>query len=191
MAPRIAPVSDPGPDIVELLSKTLIPGAETPFNIFTTLANHPSLLRRFNVFAGLFMAHGELPPRERELVILRTAFHSGSEYEWGQHVLIARRVGVTEEEINALTLAVTAYEWSRPDAAILRFTDELLETVDVSDEVWSETAQYFSTAQLIELTMLGGLYRMIAGFLVAARVQREAGLPHWPDQARPLTDPEL
>src|SRR5262249_38132885 len=90
--PRIAPLTDPTPEVKELLDKTKI--REGPvLNIFATMAHHPRLLKRLNVLGGLFLGRGLLPARERELVILRTAWRTGCVYEFGQHTLLGRREG--------------------------------------------------------------------------------------------------
>src|SRR5437763_15082056 len=67
-------------------------------NIFDTLVRHPGLVRKWLPFGGKLLA-GKLPPRDRELLILRTASHCRSAYEWGQHVSIGRSAGLTHDEI--------------------------------------------------------------------------------------------
>src|SRR5947208_15339848 len=67
-------------------------------NIFDTLVRHPGLFRKWLPFGGKLLA-GKLPARDRELLILRTAWHSQAAYEWGQHVGIARSDGVTGDEV--------------------------------------------------------------------------------------------
>jgi alkylhydroperoxidase family enzyme len=66
--------------IVRLLG--LATGGRPP-NIFTTLARHHGLFRRWLWFAGALMPGGKLPRIETELVILRVAHNTGCEYEWG------------------------------------------------------------------------------------------------------------
>jgi 4-carboxymuconolactone decarboxylase len=179
-AARIGPVTDPAPEVAATLAKTMSGADGVPLNIFATLAHHPRLLKRFNVLGGMFLAHGELPARERELVVLRTAWRAGSEYEWGQHVVIGARAGVTEAEMQALTRPLAEGDWSSGDTVLLTFADEVLDRVDVSDETWGATCRSLSRAQIIELTMLVGFYRMVAGFLNVVRVEREGDLPGWP-----------
>src|SRR2546423_12722776 len=101
-APRIPPVTDPSPEVVELLGKTAISDGP-PLNIFATLAHHPRLLKRFNVLGGLFLGRGLLPARERELVILRTGWRTRCEYEFGQHTVLGRRAGLDDDEIRRVT----------------------------------------------------------------------------------------
>ena len=64
------------------------PAARPVLNIFRTLANHPKLLSRWRVFGNHVLSKSSLPPRDREILILRIGWLCGSEYEWGQHVKI-------------------------------------------------------------------------------------------------------
>jgi len=176
--PRIAPLIDPSREVEELLDKTRIRQGR-PLNIFATMAHHPRLLKRFNVLGGLFMGRGVLPARERELVILRTAWRTGCVYEFGQHRLLATREGLTEDEIRRVTEEST--EWPEGDAPLIRLADEVHTNRDVSDELWAELKRRWGEAELIELVALAGFYGMVATFLNATRVQLDPGVPGWPD----------
>ncbi|GAA4543460.1 carboxymuconolactone decarboxylase family protein [Pseudonocardia xishanensis] len=175
--PRVAPVEDPEPEVADLLAKTMSDDDGVPLSIFRTMARHPRMMKRFNVLGGFFLTRGDLPARERELCILRTAYRSGSEYEWAQHVLIGRDAGLTDDEIERVALGG---DWPEADAALLRLTDEVLDHTDVSDTTWWELAEHYTDAQLCELVLLVGFYRMTAGFLNAAGVVKEDSLPSWP-----------
>ncbi|GAA1870646.1 hypothetical protein GCM10009836_59120 [Pseudonocardia ailaonensis] len=179
-APRVAPVEEPAPEVAEALAKTLTGGDGVPLAIFRTMARHPRMMKRFNVLGGFFLTRGDLPARERELVVLRTAWRSGCEYEWAQHVLIGRDAGLTDAEIERIA---TGGEWSEVDAALLRLADEVLAEADVTDATWWELAEHYTDAQLCELVLLVGFYRMAAGFLNAAGVVKEDRLPSWPVRA--------
>lgn len=182
---RIAPVTEPDQELAAALAKTLSDARGVPLNIFATLAHHPRLLKRSNVLGGMFLAHGELAARDRELAVLRIAWRTRSEYEWGQHVLIGTRAGLTSAEITALTASIAEAEWSSRDIVLLSFVDEILKQADVTEETWQAARRFWSDVQLIELTMLVGFYRMIAGFLNTVRVEREDDLPGWPSGAVP------
>jgi 4-carboxymuconolactone decarboxylase len=183
--PRIAPVTDPSPEVREILATTTVrPGP--PANIFLTMAHHPRLLKRFNVLGGLFLARGLLPARERELVILRTAWRCESEYEFGQHTLIGGRAGLSDEEI-VRTTDEAAAGWAEGDTALIRLADEIHERREVSDELWTELGRRWSVPELTELVMLAGFYGMVAGFLNSARVQLDEGVPGWPPGTGPVT----
>ena len=64
--------------------------AVPPLNVFRMTANAETAFRPWLAFGGALLSSLELDPRVRELVILRVARLCGSEYEWVQHVPIAR-----------------------------------------------------------------------------------------------------
>ena len=175
--PRIQPLPASEQDAFarELLSGIRIPGGESG-NIFTTLVRHPGLFRRWMPFGGKLLS-GKLPARERELLILRTAWNCRSEYEWGQHVILARTVGLSEDEIRRVQAGPADPAWDRSDASLLRAADELHNDACVSDGTWEELARRFDERQLIELPMLVGHYHLVAFTLNSLGVQREAGVP--------------
>jgi alkylhydroperoxidase family enzyme len=113
-------------------------------NIFSTLANHPKLLKRWTVFAGHILGKSSLPPRDREILILRIGWLCRAEYEWGQHVLIGLEAGLTDAEIERIKAGPDAVGWSRFDAALLRAVDELHEQALVADATWRELAERFN-----------------------------------------------
>lgn len=147
-------------------------------NIFRTLAKHPKLFEAFGRFGGLLLSGVGFPPRERELVILRTGWRSGSVYEWGQHVVIGRREGVTDEEITRLRTPGLE-GWSDADRPLIAFADELCQSNVVSDATWDALAGRFTEQQLIELTMLCGFYRLVAGTLNTLGIELDEGVPGW------------
>ena len=176
-SPRISPVADSerDPEITELLGTVGMP-AGSAAHIFTTLVRHPGLFRKWVPFAGKLLA-GKLPARDRELVILRTGWRCRSEYEWGQHVLIAQRSGVTLDEIHRVAAGPDAPGWDAFDATLVRAADELHDDSGISDATWAQLAARYDDRQLIELVMLVGHYHLVAFTLNSLGVQREAGVP--------------
>jgi 4-carboxymuconolactone decarboxylase len=175
--PLLLPVSDPTPEVADLLAA--MPQRDgRPLNVFGTLAHHPRLLKRMNVFGGLFLAHATVPIREREIVILRAAWRAGSLYEFGQHTQIGTEAGLTPGEIAAL--AGANHEWQPGDALLVDLADQVDAGARVDVATWSALAQGYGTAGAIELVFLAGFYRMLAGFLNTVGVVREAGVPGWP-----------
>ncbi len=174
---RVPPVSrdDLTDEQKELLDAvTLADGSA--LHIFATLVRHPGLFRRWMPFGGKLLA-GKLPARDRELLILRTGWNCGAEYEWGQHVVIARGAGVTGDEIERVKEGPAADGWSDDDALLLRAADELHEASRLTDTTWERLAQRYDEPQLIEIPMLVGHYHMVAFTLNALGVQREPGVP--------------
>ncbi len=142
-------------------------------NIFLTLAHHPLLLRRFNAFAGTFIAFGLVPADDRELVILRVGRRISAAYELGQHLPLARDAGLSEEAIDAVLSDPPGAALSAEQRALVDFTDRLLDRGDVDEASWNALARRFDEAQLVELLFLVGCYRMVGDFLNVAGVELE------------------
>lgn len=174
--PRIAPLAPEERDeeVETLLANAAPPGFAT--NIFTTLVRNRGLFRKWLPFGGKLL-NGKLPARERELAILRVGWLCQSEYEWGQHVLLGRAAGLTEEEIERIKIGAGAEGWSTLDAMILRATDELHEDSCIGDATWELLADRFDDAQMIELVMVIGHYHLVSFALNSLGVQREDGVP--------------
>ena len=148
-------------------------------NIFKTLTNHPDLMRRWMVFANHILFKQTLPLRERELVILRIGYLCQAGYEWGQHVIIARKAGMTEEEIRSAKTGPETLGISELDRLLMRATDELHSDAFISDETWNELTLHLDTQQLMDLIFTVGQYNLVSMALNSLGVQADEGLPNW------------
>lgn len=184
MPPRIPPTTAADRDErTEELLAAFRRADGTDLNIFATLAHHPKLLKRWSAFGGTLLFGGSLPGRDRELLILRTAWLCDAEYEWGQHVLIGRASGITEEEIDRIPSAEISNEWSEEDQALLRAADELHASSVISDATWEALADRYDHQQLIEVCMIVGQYHLVAFTLNSLGVELEPdpGLARFPE----------
>ena len=179
--PRIPPLRDEETDeqTSTLLDEVRLPNAEA-VNIFATLVRYPGLYRRWMPFAGKLLA-GKLPARDRELLILRSAWRCASSYEWGQHVRLAKQVGISAEEIDRIATDPDASGWEPFDRTLLSAVDELHDDACLTDATWATLASRYEERQMIELPMLVGQYHMLAFALNSLGVQREPGVPGLPD----------
>jgi 4-carboxymuconolactone decarboxylase len=183
--PRISPLP---PEERDEQARELLVAASllADANIFTTLVRAPGLMRNWLPFGGKLL-NGKLPARDRELVILRTAWNCRAEYEWGQHVLIGARAGLTSQEIARIPAGPAseggtdgAGGWTSLETALLRAADELHDQQVISDETWAVLETQYDTQQLIELPMLVGQYHMVAMTLKSLGVQLDPGLEGFP-----------
>jgi nitroreductase/alkylhydroperoxidase family enzyme len=176
--PRIAPAipEELDDDARQLLDGVKVAGRDTVgANIFATLVRHKGLFRHWLPFGGKLLS-GKLPARERELLILRTGWRTRSHYEWGQHVIIARLVGITDDEIARARLGPEAEGWTDADRTLLRAADELHDDACISDATWAELAKTYDELQLVEIPMVVGHYHLVAFTLNSLGVQREPGV---------------
>jgi alkylhydroperoxidase family enzyme len=177
-APRIAPGTPQqiGP-VNRLIVRVLALGTGgVPANIFTTLARHRGLFRRWLVFASGLMPGGRLPRADGELLILRTARNCGCEYEWRHHERIGQAAGLSAEQISSLADPVPdSGLWpSERQRLLIRAADELYDSQRIGRELWTALANELDERELIELCMLVGHYAMLAMMLNALVVQPDA-----------------
>jgi 4-carboxymuconolactone decarboxylase len=148
-----APDAPPMPVVMELFARHL-PLSET-------------FLRFTDVFVG---PESTLDPRDRELAILRVAWRTGSGYEWHQHRRMGRDEGLTEAQLDAVSLGPGAAAWDDRARALVAAVDEMLDRGAVGDATWDRLAATYGPAQLLELLFV------IGGYLCLATVLNSIGL---------------
>ena len=146
---------------------------ESALNIFATFAHHPKLMKRWLVFGNHVLAKSTLPARDRELVVLRTGWNCRAPYEWGQHVVIARSIGITDDEITRVSVGPDAGGWSEQDAVLLRAADELHNDQTLMDATYAALATRYDVQNLLDLVFTVGQYHVVSMALNAFRVDRE------------------
>jgi alkylhydroperoxidase family enzyme len=137
-------------------------GRPKALNALGTLARYPALTQAFHTFNGHVLFATTLSPRQRELVVLRVAALRGASYEWAQHVVQGADAGITPEEMSRIRTGPGAPEWSSPDRALLRATDELVQHAVISDATWEELASQLDEHQLMDLIFTVGAYDALA-----------------------------
>jgi len=143
---------------------------------------NPPAAKAFLVWGSYILGRkSTLPPREREIVILRTGFLCRSGYEWTQHVPIGRRAGLTDDEIARIKLGADAPGWSEADAALLRATDDLHREQFITEPVWAELARHFQERQCMDMVFTAGQYTQVSMLLNSFGVQLDEGQVLDPD----------
>lgn len=175
--PRVQPLSD---DELDEDFKNLL--GDEPLNIFRTLGHHPKLLKRWLVFGNHILAKNSLPPRDRELAILRVGWLCRAGYEWAQHVVIGKNAGLVDSDIDRITKGPRAEGWTDHEAALLQATDELHEDSFVVDSTFAELSNHYSTEQLIDLVFTVGQYHLVSMALNTFGVQLDEGLERMPER---------
>jgi alkylhydroperoxidase family enzyme len=135
-----------------------IAGDHAKYNFARVMVQHPQLYKCFIPFAEQLMRRSGLPPRDREILLLRTLALCHEVYEAPHHVLIARQVGMTDSEIAAAR--ADGGDLPAFDQALVRAAEELVSVRCVSDTTWRVLAQSYSQTQLMEVVFLVGAYAM-------------------------------
>lgn len=177
--PRIAPL--PAAERTEWQTELLTGiglGGPT-VNIFETLVRHPGLFAKWMPFGGKLL-NGKLPARDREILILRTGWRCQSEYEWAQHVVIGRRSGLSDDEIERITFGESAMGWDAFDAMLIRAADELHDDACLSAATWAGLGERYDDQQMLEVTMVVGHYHLVSFTLNSLGIQLEDGVSGFP-----------
>jgi 4-carboxymuconolactone decarboxylase len=136
------------------------PGVE--HDLFRIMMRHPGLMRVHQPFVQYMKKPPMLPPRDRELVIVRSAWLGGVDDQFVNHSKIGMDCGLTEDEVARIPDGPDASGWSAEDAALLRAVDELHVWCRIGDDTWTALAGHYSDQQLLELLLLVGNYRTLS-----------------------------
>jgi alkylhydroperoxidase family enzyme len=176
---RVAPLP---PEERDERQADLVRQAGAEAGVYTTLVRATDVFGDFLPFGRRMLRYSGLPPRERELLIMRTAFRCSAAYEWSHHDRIGRGAGLTDEDIDVLARdAVGDGDADERTVLLIRAADELVADHALSDATWARLAAAYTVPLLIEVCMLVGEYAMLAGALNSLGVQIEDGYqqPPW------------
>ena len=148
------------------------------YNVLATVVRHPDLLEKWSGFAGHVLGPtSTLTPRDREILILRIGWLNRSEYEFGQHVLFARRAGLSDDEIERTKEGGAAPGWTAHEALLCRAADDLHGAGKVSDDTWRGLAETYDEKQLLDVVFTVGQYNLVSWALNSIGVELDPGVP--------------
>ena len=144
----------------------------SPPNLYKALANHPGLVAAWTEFSKTLRHDTRTPRALRELVILRGAQLMRSEYEWAQHLPMARKAGVSEAQIKDLPSWKTSAQFDAREKAALALGEAVTEG-HVNDAVFAEAKKHFDDHDYVEIAIVAAFYAMVGRMLDAMGVQLE------------------
>jgi 4-carboxymuconolactone decarboxylase len=151
-------------------------------NVFKVIVHNPDLFQVFGPFqAYIESTTSTLPRRDKEMLILRTAWLGHDAYVWSAHsVGFKRAAGATDEELLRITEGPKAKGWNEFDAALLQAADELHKDQFISDATWKILASKYNDKQLLDTIFTVGQYTMVAMYINSTGVQMEKGYTGFP-----------
>jgi 4-carboxymuconolactone decarboxylase len=150
------------------------PGSDHPLNLFRMLAHSPPVMTGFAKLGGALLQDCALPPQLRELAIVRVGLLAGASYEVEKHTAIARAVGISDTELQALRPGESQEALSDTGRAVIELTDELFGGVRARDEVLDRVRRHLDDRQLVELVVTIGYYGLVCRVLETLGVDRES-----------------
>ena len=135
-------------------------GAWTHLNFSRVIVRHPDLYKVFVPYIAQVIADSTLPPRDREVLVVRTLALPGEVYEAHHHVQIALKAGMSAADIAAVARGDAGLpDW---DKALVRAADELVREQQLSDASWAALGERYSDEQRMEVVFLVGCYTVMA-----------------------------
>jgi len=141
---------------VEAIDKSDVPV------MYATMFKHPGLYRAQMQLGNEFGRNGCIPARERELAALRVAWLSQTPFKWGEHLVYGKQAGLSDADVERVTMGSDAPGWTEHDRAVVRAVEELMGDYAISNATWELLARRWSEPQLMELPGLVGQYVMAA-----------------------------
>jgi AhpD family alkylhydroperoxidase len=167
----LVPIEPDDPLVREVFGRFAEEGRE-PIALYRALGHTPKLLRAYSGLATALRHEAATPRALRELVILRTAQLTRSEYEWAHHRKMALAAGVPERQLAELERWRGSDAFDERERAALRLADGTHER-NVSDEAFAELRRAFSDGETVELVLLASFYQGVARLLQALAVEVE------------------
>ena len=147
------------------------PDARPMPTVLGLLALHLPLGDAWLSFNDVLDKQTVLDIRLRELIVLRVAWRTGSAYEWAQHTRMGAHAGLSAEQLHAMPTGATNAVWTPVERALLTATDQMIDRHRVDDATWTELAEHFSDAELIEVLFVAGAYLCFAVLLNSVGLQ--------------------
>ncbi len=181
MTPRIPPLADHEMDDRqrELVQPYVLDGHTE--NVFRTMAQYPAMLKRWGPMIGHVLVKNSLSLRDREILILRTGYLCRAEYEWAQHVRIAKEAGITDGEIACI---MAGHGLGAHEDALLRAAGELRQGARIGDETWAALAARYSREQLMDVVFTVGQYTLVSMALNSFGVELDGNIGEYPPLPR-------
>jgi 4-carboxymuconolactone decarboxylase len=164
--------------LLDEMSMVVVDGVRKPREdkpALEIMIRHAELYNAHLGVAQKYLSDCEMNIRDRELAILRVGWLSQAPFEWGAHVKIAKRNGITTEEIERVIEGSSAPGWSKQERAIVRAVEELHFASMIADDTWADLQEFYNDKKLIELVILVGQYKTVAFYQNSLRLPLPEG----------------
>ena len=145
-------------------------------NVFRTFARNPQVDELRNAQGAHIRGANSLTPRNRQLVIMRVAVLTRSEYEWAAHSRGGRQAGMDDADVSRVIAGPGAAGGTVQETLLLSAVDDLYRDNAINDATWDALAKEFSEQQLLDVMFTVGAYRSAAYAINSAGVQLDANM---------------
>lgn len=164
------------PELAELIGKVRAGRRGALINVYRLLLHSPALAATWLDMISTARFKTELDGRLREIAIIRIGYLNRTDYVVKQHVPeLSVAEGLSREESDALADWQNSRFFSARERAALAYVDAMTRDVSVPDAVFNSLRPHFSERQIVELSVLTGIYNMHTRVFTALRIDPE---PH-------------
>lgn len=140
--------------------------------VFRTLDRYPEIQEAQGNYVNAIHKLHSLPDREKELLIIRTAWLNRAEYVFSVHASGAvLDSDLSVEEINQIIEGSNASAWNDEDCLLIRVADNLYEDAFIDDDLWDKLSRRYETDQIVGIVFLVGFYTLISMFTNSLGIQ--------------------
>ena len=147
---------------------------------FSAVLNNPELTYRVAHLGSLIRFDSVLPDKVRELAILATAREVDARFEWAAHSRIAKELGVTDEQVDAIANRKAPQGFSEEDALPINVALELRRKNELSDASFETAKAKYGDAGVIELIATVGYYSLMGCLLNGLQIEPAPDAPQLP-----------
>ena len=177
----------PYPDLASLSAQVRAAIGERPANVSLMMAaaSEP-VYRGLGQLGSALIGGSSLPPNLRELAILRVGYMSGSAYEVFQHEALARHIGMSDAQIDAIRAGDgVSPALDQAERDVLAFVEDIVANVRASDATLAAVRQHLGPGQVVDLIVVTGYYMTICRLLETSGVEIEEAPIDWSTFAPP------
>lgn len=116
-----------------------------------------------------------LSDRQREIAVLVVAAEAGSDFEWYAHTRLARAVGLTEDEIDAIAAGQEDRRLTDEGERIVASLGRMLcSDQELDDATYGAARVGLGETAIHEVVVLVGYYRLLAEWMTTFRISAPA-----------------
>ena len=142
-------------------------------HLFKALAHSPKILRDWSRLGTTLLMKGEISRKLLEIAIIRVGEINQAGYELTAHRRIGLECGLSQDQVDDIANWQNSDKFDDLEKAILQYTDEVSQSIRVSDETFNQLREHFSERQMVEITVTIGYYHMVCRFLEPMQIDLE------------------
>lgn len=163
--------SQTSPEIATRYDKVFAQRGNVP-NMFRVMAHRPEIFATMQDHFAAVLNSGTVPTKLKELIIVRTSQVNQTPYCLASHVILARGLGWTDDQLSHLAEWQQREDFAPAEKAALRLAETVTRDANaVTDEQFAELRQHYNEGEIVELLCAIGLFNYFNRFNNALRME--------------------